>query len=123
MTLPKEAAAELVKHQEASSAWTELTGAHYDFPTGSIAKKRQKGDVLINLAPTDRIEIREGLAKSNIDKQTAAQTQERPAEPPEGKPAYSSALCAQHRPPQEHRCTGNRHRQPARSRRFPWWNA
>jgi ParB family chromosome partitioning protein len=94
-TLQKEAVDELVKHHEASAAWVEVTEAH-NIPDWQFRKasKRQKGGVLINLSPTGRVEIREGLVRRNIDKQTAAQTMDHPAAPLTRKAAYSSALCA-----------------------------
>ena len=95
LALQKEAVAQLVKHHEASAAWVELTESHH-IPDWQYRKasKRQKGGVLINLSPSGRVEIREGLAKRSIDKQTAAQTQDHPAAPQKRKAAYSSALCA-----------------------------
>ena len=95
LTLQKEAVAQLVKHHEASAAWVELTESHH-IPDWQYRKasKRQKGGVLINLSPSGRVEIREGLAKRSIDRKTAAETMEHPAAPPKRKAAYSSALCA-----------------------------
>jgi ParB family chromosome partitioning protein len=95
LTLQKEAVAQLVKHHEASAAWVEVTESHH-IPDWQYRKasKRQKGGVLINLSPSGRVEIREGLAKRSIDKQTAAETMDHPAAPAKRRCAYSSALCA-----------------------------
>lgn len=94
-TLQKEAVAQLVKHHEASAAWVEVTDA-YHIPEWQYRKasKRQKGGVLINLSPSGQVEIREGLVKRSIDKQTAAETMDHPASPSKRKAAYSAALCA-----------------------------
>jgi len=95
LALQKEAVALLVKHHEERAAWVEVTDA-YHIPEWQYrkARKNQKGGVLINLSPTGRVEIREGLVKPKIDKQTAAETMDHPAAPPKRKAAYSSALCA-----------------------------
>lgn len=95
LTLQKEAVAQLVRHHEASASWVEVTESHH-IPDWQYRKasKRQKGGVLINLSPTGRVEIREGLAKRSIDRKTAAETMDHPAAPQKRKAAYSSALCA-----------------------------
>jgi ParB family chromosome partitioning protein len=49
--------------------------------------------VLINLAPGGRVEIREGLAKPQIDPGTRAATAENPIAPKKPKAAYSAPLC------------------------------
>jgi len=95
MNLQKEAVAQFVKHHEERAAWVEVTDA-YHIPDWQYRKasKRQKGGVLINLSPTGQVEIREGLVKRSIDKQTAVETMDHPAAPTKRKAAYSSALCA-----------------------------
>ncbi len=92
--LQKEAVAELVKHHEASAAWVELTEAHSipEWQYRKARKKESKG-VLINLSPSGRVDIREGLAKTEIEKETAKAVTENPAAPPKAKAAYSKPLC------------------------------
>ena len=71
--LQKEAVAQLVKHHEASAAWVEVTEV-YRIPDWQYrkAEEGEKGGVLINLSPTGRVDIREGLVKREIERQTAA---------------------------------------------------
>src|SRR5262249_19593972 len=54
----------------------------------------EQGGVLINLSPTGRVDIREGLVKRDIDRHTAEETADNPIAPRRAKAAYSSALCA-----------------------------
>jgi ParB family chromosome partitioning protein len=94
MALQKEAVAELVKHHEASAAWVEVTqGWHIPEWQYRKARKNQKGGVLINLAPSGRVEIREGLARVRIEKETAKAIAENPAAPVKAKAAYAKPLC------------------------------
>ncbi|MGH7226547.1 MAG: ParB/RepB/Spo0J family partition protein, partial [Gemmataceae bacterium] len=92
--LQKEAVAELVKHHEASAAWVDVTDA-YNIPDWQYrkARKNQKGGVLINLSPSGRVEVREGLAKNRIEKETAKAIAENPVAPLRPKAAYSTPLC------------------------------
>jgi ParB family chromosome partitioning protein len=94
LILQNAAVSELAKHHEASAAWVEVTNA-YHIPEWQYRKagKREKGGVLINVSPAGKVEIREGLVKRPIDKQTAAETMDHPAAPPKRKAAYSAALC------------------------------
>jgi ParB family transcriptional regulator, chromosome partitioning protein len=57
------------------------------------ARKNQKGGVLINLAPSGRVEIREGLVRPKIEKETARPLAETPIVPAKAKAAYSKSLC------------------------------
>jgi ParB family chromosome partitioning protein len=94
MALQKEAVAELVKHHEEAAAWVEVTqGWHIPEWQYRKARKNQKGGVLINLAPSGRVEIREGLAKVRIEKETAEAIAENPAAPVKVKVAYPKSLC------------------------------
>jgi hypothetical protein len=95
MALQKEAVAALVKHHEESSAWVEVTEA-YHIPDWQFrkARKNQKWGVLINLAPSGRVEIREGLAKVRIEKETAKATAENPAAPVKVKAEPFTVLAA-----------------------------
>ena len=58
------------------------------------AEEGEQGGVLINLSPTGRVDIREGLVRRDIDRHTAEETADNPVAPRKAKPAYSSALCA-----------------------------
>jgi ParB family chromosome partitioning protein len=95
MALQKEAVDELVKHHEASAAWVDVTEA-YNIPDWQYrkARKNQKGGVLINLAPSGRVEIREGLVRPKIEKETARALAKNPLAPAQGKAAHSKSLCA-----------------------------
>ncbi len=87
--------AQLVKHHEDSAAWVELTqGWHIPEWQYRKARKNQKGGVLINLAPSGRVEIREGLARVRIEKETAKAIAENPVAPVKVKAAYPKSLCA-----------------------------
>jgi ParB family transcriptional regulator, chromosome partitioning protein len=95
LRLQKEAVAQLVKEYEASAAWVEVTEAyripdwHYD-----EAEEGEQGGVLINLSPTGRVDVHEGLVKREIDRHTAEETADNPIAPRKAKAAYSSVLCA-----------------------------
>jgi ParB family chromosome partitioning protein len=94
MALQKDAVGELVKHHEESAAWVDVTqGWHIPEWQYRKARKNQKGGVLINLAPSGRVEIREGLAKVRIEKETAKAIAENPAAPVKAKAAYPKSLC------------------------------
>ena len=92
LILQKEAVAQLVRHHEASAAWVDVTES-YNIPDWQYRKagKRQKGGVLINLSPSGRVEIREGLARHKVDKETAKEVAENPVVAV--KAAYSKPLC------------------------------
>ena len=92
--LQKEAVAELVKHHEERAAWVEVTQDHalrdWQFRK---ARKNQKSGVLINLAPGGRVEIREGLVRPKIEKETAKELAGNPVAPVKEKAAYTKSLC------------------------------
>jgi ParB family chromosome partitioning protein len=92
--LQKAAVAELYRHHLESAAWVELTEG-YQIPEWQYgkARKNQKGGVLINLAPSGRVEIREGLVRPKIEKETAEAIAENPAAPVKMKAAYPKSLC------------------------------
>jgi ParB family chromosome partitioning protein len=94
-TLQKEAVAELVKHHEASAAWVEVTNG-WSVPDWQYrkARKNQKSGVVINLAPSGRVEVREGLVRPKIEKETAKALAENPVAPAKVKAAYPKSLCA-----------------------------
>jgi ParB family transcriptional regulator, chromosome partitioning protein len=95
LRLQKEAVAQLVKHHEASAAWVEVT-EEYRIPDWQFreAEEGEQGGVLINLSPTGRVDIREGLVKREIDRRTAEETADNPIAPRKAKAKYSSVLCA-----------------------------
>jgi ParB family chromosome partitioning protein len=93
--LQKEAVAQLVKHHEISSAWVEVT-EEYRIPHWQYdeADEGEQGGVLINLSPTGRVDVREGLVKREVVWSAAAKTADNPIAPRKPKAAYSSVLCA-----------------------------
>jgi ParB family chromosome partitioning protein len=92
--LQKEAVEELRKHHEASAAWVKVT-EEYRLSDWQYRKasRKQKGGVLINLSPSGAVEIREGLAKPKIERETAEAIAENPIAPVKAKAAYSGPLC------------------------------
>lgn len=92
--LQREAVEELRKHHEASADWVKVT-EEYRIPEWQYrkAKKKEKGGVLINLAPSGAVEVREGLVPHQIERKTAEATAENPIAPPKVKAAYSAPLC------------------------------
>jgi ParB family transcriptional regulator, chromosome partitioning protein len=93
--LQSEAVAALVKHHEAKAPWVDVTHDHAprDWQYRK-ARKNQKSGVLINLAPSGRVEIREGLLRPKIEKETAKALAENPVAPAKVKAAYPKSLCA-----------------------------
>ena len=94
MELQREAVAKLAKEHEGKAAWVEVTESHRvpEWQYRKTKKKKESG-VLINLSPSGRVEIREGLAKPEIDPGTRAAIAENPAAPKKPKAAYSTPLC------------------------------
>jgi ParB family transcriptional regulator, chromosome partitioning protein len=93
--LQKEAVARLVKHHKASAAWVEVTEDYRILEWQyREAEEGEQGGVLINLSPSGRVDIREGLVRRDIDRETAEETADNPVAPRKVKPAYSSVLCA-----------------------------
>ncbi|GMU68263.1 MAG: hypothetical protein AMXMBFR37_05960 [Steroidobacteraceae bacterium] len=84
----------LAAHHGENAAWVEVTGHHriQDWQYNK-ARKNQKGGVLINLSPSGVVEIREGLAKSAIDKRTAKETAAHPLAVKRVKASYAAPLC------------------------------
>jgi len=94
MALQKDAVAQLVKHHEETAAWVDVTqGWHIPEWQYRKARKNQKGGVLINLAPSGRVEIRDGLVRPKIEAVTAKALAENPAAPVKVKAAYPKSLC------------------------------
>jgi ParB family chromosome partitioning protein len=95
LRLQKEAVAQLAKQHEASAAWVEVT-EDYRIPDWQYreAEEDEQGGVLINLSPSGRVAVREGLVKREIDRRTAEETADNPIAPRKPKAVYSSVLCA-----------------------------
>ncbi|MGP0095177.1 MAG: ParB/RepB/Spo0J family partition protein [Xanthobacteraceae bacterium] len=92
--LQKEAVEELKKHHEASAAWVTVTeDCRLSDWQYRKASRKQKGGVLINLSPSGAVEIREGLVRPKIEKETAKAIAENPIAPVKVKAAYSAPLC------------------------------
>jgi ParB family chromosome partitioning protein len=95
LRLQKEGVAQLVKHHETNAAWVEVTeGYRISDWQYREAEEGEQGGVLINLSPTGRVDIREGLVKREIDRGTAEETVDNPIAPRKPKAAYSAVLCA-----------------------------
>jgi ParB/RepB/Spo0J family partition protein len=92
--LQKQAVAQLAEEYAGMAAWVEVTSAHR-IPDWQYeeAEEEEPGGVLINLSPSGRIEIREGLARPEIDSETKAATAEHPIAPKRPKASYSAPLC------------------------------
>jgi ParB family chromosome partitioning protein len=93
--LQNEAIVQLVKRHEESAAWVEVTEG-YRIPDWQYreAEEAEQGGVLINLSPTGRVDIREGLVKREIERHTAEETADNPIAPRKPKAAYSTVLSA-----------------------------
>ena len=91
--LQQEAVERLAAEHEGKAAWVEVTGCH-SIPDWQYreARGRGAGRRLINLSPSGRVEIREGLARPEIDPDTREATAEHPAAPSRPKAAYSVPL-------------------------------
>jgi hypothetical protein len=59
-----------------------------------VAEEGEQDGVLINLSPTGRVDVREGLVRRDIDRETAEETADNPIAPRKPKAAYSAVLCA-----------------------------
>jgi ParB/RepB/Spo0J family partition protein len=93
LDLQKQAVERLAKEYEAKAAWVEVTQT-YRIPDWQYeeADEGAESGVLINLSPSGRVDIREGLARPEIDPDTRAQTGENPVAPSRPKAAYSTPL-------------------------------
>jgi len=93
--LQKQAVDALAERHRETAAWVEVT-ENYSITTWRYdeAEDGQPGGVVINFAPTGRVEVAEGLIRrETIDWQTAAEAQDNPLAPQKPKPAYSRPLC------------------------------
>ena len=92
--LQRQAVANLAKRYEETADWVEVTECrqiqdwHYD-----SAEEGERGGVLINLAPSGEVEVRERLVRHNIEAETAAETADTPLAPARARPEYATPLC------------------------------
>ncbi|MEX2468148.1 MAG: ParB/RepB/Spo0J family partition protein [Pseudohongiellaceae bacterium] len=94
MALQQQAAEQLAERHAESASWVEVTNA-YRIPDWQYeeAGEGETGGVLINLSPSGKVEIREGLAKRQIDESTAKALADNPVAPSKPKASYSAPLC------------------------------
>lgn len=94
LELQRQAVEKLAADYEGKAAWVEVTEAHR-IPAWQYeeAEEGEQGGVLVNLSPSGRVEIREGLIRPQIDPATKAQTADNPLAPKKPKAAYSGPLC------------------------------
>lgn len=93
LALQKEAVEALAKHHTEAAAWVEVTDS-YRIPDWQYreAEDGEPSGVVINLSPSGRVEVREGLAKPAIDRDTAAAAADNPIAPKKPKAAYGAPL-------------------------------
>jgi ParB family chromosome partitioning protein len=94
MALQREAVETLAEAYRAKAAWVEIT-ENYSLSAWSYREAEEGEDpgVIINLAPSGRVEIREGLVSRDLDTATAAALSAHPSAPKKEKPVYSAPLC------------------------------
>jgi ParB family chromosome partitioning protein len=91
--LQRQAVANLAKRYEETADWVEVTECrqiqswHYD-----AAEEGERGGVLINLAPSGEVEVRERLVRHDIEAETVAETADTPLAPARERPEYSTPL-------------------------------
>ncbi|WP_029029962.1 ParB/RepB/Spo0J family partition protein [Salinarimonas rosea] len=93
LAMQKEAVAALANDFADKAAWVEVTD-RYSIPAWQYeeAEEGEQGGVLINLTPSGRVEVREGLIRPEAvanDEDLA----ENPLAPKKERPAYSATLC------------------------------
>lgn len=91
-TLQRVAVEKLAEAHRQIAAWVEVT-ENYSIPEWQYrsAKKKEPSGVLINLSPRGQVDVREGLAKREIDNKAAEETAESPIAP-KPKAAYAAPL-------------------------------
>ena len=92
--LQRQAVSALAEQYRESAAWVELT-EHYTIPHWQyreVRERRGPAGVLINLSPTGRVEVRDGLVRHDVSTPTSDLTADSPLAP-RPKPAYSAVLC------------------------------
>lgn len=93
-TLQREAVAELAERHAEHADWIEVTEEYrlQSWRYREAEEGEERGGVVINLSPTGKVEVREGLARRDIDAR-AGNTGEAVAPAKKVKPAYSATLC------------------------------
>lgn len=93
LELQKQAVARRAEEFAGKAAWVEVTES-YRIPDWQYreAEEGEESGVLINLSPSGRVDIREGLAKPDIDPETRERTADNPVAPLRPKEAYSTPL-------------------------------
>src|SRR5690606_36015545 len=83
----------LAEDYRSKSAWVEVTERH-SIPDWQYdeAGEGEVGGVLVNFSPNGKVEIREGLAKSEIDEDTAEKTAGNEVAPKPPKASYAAPL-------------------------------
>ena len=92
-TLQRQAVAALAEDYAVKAEWVEVT-EHYNIPRWHYrqAEDGATGGVVINLAPSGKVEVLEGLDRHAVTTSTASATADTPLAP-KPKPAYSEVLC------------------------------
>ena len=93
LKLQRRAVEALIEQHREKSAWVELTehGSIRDWIYEQANEGAPSG-VLINMSPSGKVEIREGLAAPEIDEDTAAALDGAATEAKKTRPAYAKAL-------------------------------
>lgn len=97
MDLQRKAVEKLAADYEQRFAWVEVSERYHlsawAYREAGEGEEDQAG-VLINLAPSGRVEIREGLIRpEEMDEDTAQAIADSPVAPKKPRPAYSAPLC------------------------------
>lgn len=90
--LQRAAVERLAEAHREIAAWVEVTES-YSIPDWQYrnAKKKEPSGVLINLSPSGKVEVREGLAKREVPEETAAELADHPLAP-KPKASYAAPL-------------------------------
>lgn len=93
MALQQEAVEALAESHLTNAAWVEVTN-RYGIADWQYrdAEAGEPSGVLINLSPSGKVEVREGLAKYEIDEATAAETADNPLAPTKSTTSYAAPL-------------------------------
>lgn len=91
--LQREAVEQLAKHHGEGAAWVDVT-ENYRLPDWQYrtARKREKGGVVVNLAPCGRVDVLENVMRREIEEATAKATADNPAAPKKERAEYSAPL-------------------------------
>ncbi len=91
-SLQKEAVEALAESHRQTAAWVDVHNV-YAAPWWQYrkAKRREPAGVAVNLTPSGRVEVQEGLARHEVKQEVVAETREAPQAPAE-RPAVSNPL-------------------------------